>query len=88
METPCDCRKIITSLISRCSSQARTISLRRLGPIPSTSVSRSGWFSMTSSVSRPKAATIRAAITLPIPRISPEPRYFSIPSRVAGTTVG
>lgn len=57
------------------------------GPIPSTPRSRSGWFSMTFSVSLPKASTSRVAMTLPMPRIRPELRYFWMPATVAGATV-
>ena len=42
---------------------------------------------MTSSVDRPNPSTRRFAMILPTPRTRPEPRYFSIPTSVAGFTV-
>ena len=59
--------------------QAAVIIAVRLGPRPSTSISRPGEFSMTCMMSTPKWATIRSAITGPMPLISPEPRYRWIP---------
>ena len=48
---------------------------------------RAGSSSMTCMMSTPKCATMRSAITGPMPLISPEPRYFWIPAAVAGSTV-
>jgi hypothetical protein len=74
-------------LIAFCSAQAAVIIAVRLGPRPSTSMSRPGEFSMTCMMSTPKWATIRSAITGPMPLISPEPRYRWMPWVVAGSTV-
>ena len=74
VETPTLCRKIMTSLIAFCSSQAAAIILVRFGPRPGTSMSRFGSFSMMSSVSTPKCVVIRSAMTGPMPLIRPEPR--------------
>ena len=41
----------------------------RLGPMPETSVRRSGLASMISKVSSPKAATMRLAMAGPMPRM-------------------
>ena len=87
VDTPTPCRKIITSLIAFCSAQAAAIIAVRLGPSPSTSTSRPGSWSMTCMMSTPKCATMRSAITGPMPLISPEPRYFWMPAAVAGSTV-
>ena len=70
-------------MISRtafCSAQPDTMREARMGPMPGTSVRRSGAASMISKVSTPKAATIRFAMAGPMPRICPEARYFSMPS--------
>ena len=75
-------------MISRtafCSAQpAHDALTARHGPMPATSVSRSGLASMISKVSSPKAATMRLAMAGPMPRIWPEARYFSIPSAPVG----
>ena len=52
-----------------------------------TSRSRSGSASMTSKTFSPKDMTIFLAQTGPMPRIIPEPRYFSIPSIELGAEV-
>ena len=70
-----------------CSAQAAVIIAVRLGPRPSTSISRAGSDSMMCMMSTPKWATIRSAITGPMPLISPEPRYRWMPWVVAGSTV-
>jgi len=87
VDTPTPWRKTITSLIAFCSSHASAIICVRLAPRPYTSISRAGSSSMTRSVSMPKCATIRSAVFGPIPLISPEPRYRSMPWTVAGSTV-
>jgi len=87
VDTPTPCRKIITSLIAFCSAHAAAIIAVRLGPSPSTSISRPGSSSMMSMMSTPKWATMRSAITGPMPLIRPEPRYFWMPAAVAGSTV-
>ena len=55
-------------------------------PIPGTSVRRPDSLSITRRVSSPNAATSLSAMTGPIPFISPDPRYRSMPRAVAGTT--
>ncbi len=87
VDTPTPCRKIITSLMIFCSSQAAAIILVRLGPSPGTSTSRAGAVSMTSSVWTPKWPTMRSAILGPMPLTSPDPRYRWMPCTVAGRTV-
>ena len=70
-------------MISRtafCSAQAARMLAARTGPIPSTSRSRSGVFSMTSNTLSPKARTNFLAYTGPTPRIMPDDKYFSMPS--------
>ena len=42
---------------------------------------------MMCMMSAPKWATMRSAITGPMPLISPEPRYRWMPCTVAGSTV-
>ena len=77
-------------MISRtafCSAQPETMREARIGPIPETSVRRSGLASMISKVSTPKAATMRLAMAGPMPRIWPEARYFSMPSTPVGGVV-
>ena len=74
-------------MISRtafCSAQPATMRDARHGPMPDTSVRRSGSASMISKVSSPNAATMRLAMAGPMPRIWPEARYFSIPSAPVG----
>ena len=56
----------------------------RLGPMPSNSSSRSGSCSMMSKTCSPKARTSFFAKCGPMPLTMPEPRYFSMPSRVLG----
>ena len=59
-------------MISRtafCSAQPETMREARMGPMPDTSVRRSGLASMISKVSTPKAATMRLAMAGPMPRI-------------------
>ena len=58
-----------------------------MGPMPETSVRRSGLASMISKVASPKAATMRLAMAGPMPRIWPEARYFSMPSAPVGGVV-
>ena len=70
-----------------CSAHAAVIIAVRLGPRPSTSISRCGESSMMCMMSAPKWATMRSAITGPMPLISPEPRYRWMPCTVAGSTV-
>ena len=41
---------------------------------------------MTCMTSTPKCATMRSAITGPMPLISPEPRYFWMPAAGSGPT--
>ena len=82
--TPWDCRKTMISRTAFCSSHPATTWPWRFGPIPGSSRSRSGSFSMISKTSAPNARTSRAAKWGPMPRIIPEPRYFSMPSRVLG----
>src|SRR6185437_16094190 len=65
----------------------RAIIAVRLGPSPSTSISRPGSSSITCMMSTPKCATMRSAMTGPMPLIRPEPRYFWMPAAVAGSTV-
>ena len=76
--TPLLCRKTMISRTTFCSAQASVIRFARTAPMPVTSRSRSGSASMTSNTFSPKALTIFLAWTGPIPRIIPEPRYFSI----------
>ena len=57
------------------------------GPIPETSVSRSGALSSTSSARAPKVSTMAFAVTGPMPLMSPEPRYFSTADFVSGRVV-
>ena len=76
-------------MISRmtfCSAHAEVTKARRFGPMPSSSVSRCGACSMTSNTSTPKALTSFLAKCGPMPLTMPEPRYFSIPSKVEGCT--
>ena len=76
-------------MISRtafCSAHADTTCAWRFGPIPGSSTSRAGSFSMTSNTSAPNVRTSCPAKWGPMPRIIPEPRYFSMPSRVLGGT--
>jgi hypothetical protein len=87
VDTPTPCRNTITSLMAFCSAQATVIFAVRLGPRPSTSISRPGSSSMMCMMSTPKWATIRSAITGPMPLIRPEPRYRWMPAMVAGSTV-
>ena len=64
-------------MISRtalCSAKAAVIRAARVGPMPATSVRRWGASSITAKVSAPKAATMRLAISGPMPRIWPEAR--------------
>ena len=70
-----------------CPAQAAAIIAVRPGPSPPTSISRPGWSSMTCMTPTPKCATIRPALTGPMPPISPDPRYFWIPAAVAGSTM-
>ena len=53
-----------------------------------TSRSRSGSASMTSKTFSPNARTSLQALTGPIPRIMPEPRYFSVPAKAVRPFVG
>ena len=77
-------------MISRmtfCSAQPSVMRFARSGPIPVTSRSRAGSASIVSNTFSPKASTSFLAYTGPIPRIIPEPRYFSIPSTDVGADV-
>jgi hypothetical protein len=71
VDAPTPCRKIITSLIAFCPAQAR----------------RPGSSSMTCMMPAPNRATMRSAMTGPMPLISPEPRHFWMPAAVADSTV-
>ena len=64
----------MTSRMRRCSFQASAMACARLRPRPSISSSRRGWASITVREESPKRATMRPAMTGPIPLISPEPR--------------
>jgi hypothetical protein len=83
---PCDWRKIITSRTARCSCHAATSASARVCPRPLTSRRRWGSASSTLSVSSPNFSTMRCAVTSPTPLMRPEPRYFSIPTSVSGTS--
>ena len=72
------------SRITFCSAQPATMRAARFGPMPVTSRRRSGCCSIRSNTASPKAATSFLAFTGPMPRIMPEPRYFSMPSSVVG----
>jgi hypothetical protein len=72
------------SRITLCSAQPVIMRSARFGPIPVTSRRRRGSCSMTSNTASLKARTSFFAYTGPIPRIIPDPRYFSIPSIVVG----
>ena len=77
-------------MISRttfCSAQASMIRLARTGPMPSTSRRRAGSVSIMSNTFSPNARTSFFAHAGPMPRIIPEPRYFSIPSIDVGAEV-
>ena len=67
----------MTSLIACCAAQAFSIMATRFSPMPVTSIRREHDCSMMSSVSRPKCATMRLAVTGPMPLMRPLPRYFS-----------
>src|SRR5271169_52324 len=82
--TPLLCRNSMISRITFCSAQPAMICPARLGPMPVTSRRRDASCSMTSNTASPKARTSFFAYTGPMPRIMPEPRYFSIPSTVVG----
>jgi hypothetical protein len=58
-----------------CSAQTVVIIAVRLGPRPSTSISRPGVSSMMCMMSTPKCLTMRSAITGPMPLIRPDPSY-------------
>ena len=77
----------MTSRMCRCSAQVAAIRLARIGPMPATSVRRLASASITSKVASPKASTMRAALTGPMPLTSPLPRYFFMPWSVAGRAV-
>ncbi len=64
----------MTSLIARCAVHASVICRLRAAPIPSTSRSLRGVFSMTASVSMPNFFTRREASFFPTPFTRPEPR--------------
>ena len=77
-------------MISRttlCSAQASVTRFARTRTMPVTSRSRSGSASMTSNTFSPNARTSLRAQTAPIPRIMPQPRYFSMPSTEDGSEV-
>ncbi len=75
------------SLTDFCSLHAARILSLRTGPMPFTSRRRLGLFSMISNTPAPKAATSLDAKCGPMPLMSPDPRYLSIPSAVFGLDV-
>ena len=74
------------SFTSFCFSQLVRIKATRVFPIPGTSSNRSMSFSITSKVSRPKCETMSLANFGPMPLTRPLPRYFSMPTMVAGSS--
>ena len=85
--TPWACRNSMISRTAFCSAQPATIRAARLAPMPVTSRNRPGSCSIRSNTCSPKARTRARAYTGPMPRIMPEPKYFSIPSKVVGGNV-
>jgi hypothetical protein len=83
--TPWDCRKIMISLMIFCSAQLEAMRLTRIGPTPGTSPRRLGSASIRSKTPSPNAFTSLCAKWGPMPLINPDPRYFSMPSRVVGS---
>ena len=70
-----------------CSWKLSEIRAIRFGPMPGISVRRSGCSPSTVSVSSPNSRTMSTAVAGPIPRISPLPRYRSMPSSVVGAWI-